>query len=217
VPQAAPQLGAPVADVLRAIARVRALPRARVERAADAFDLPLGALAGRPFRSLSGGTKQKLLLAIALAAEASLLILDEPTGSLDARARERFFEEFEALPRETTLVLCSHRLDEIRPLVQRVLQLHEGRVAYDGPADPFLARSGLATIDVWADGVDAAEWLARRGFRLGAAGGWHRTVASEAKVSLLAELAAQLGPRLRNLNARDLEAIDLEGKEARDA
>jgi ABC-2 type transport system ATP-binding protein len=216
VPQAAPQLGAPVGEMLAAIARVRDLSRERIERAARAFDLDVPALARRPFRSLSGGTKQKLLIALALAAEAPLLILDEPTGSLDARARERFFECFEALPRETTLVLCSHRLDELRPLVSQVLQLDEGRVAYDGPAGAFLARSGLAALDLWADGPEAAAWLERNGFRRGAGGAWHRTLASAAKVPLLAEAAAALGPRLRNLNARDLEAIELRGA-ARDA
>jgi ABC-2 type transport system ATP-binding protein len=217
VPQAAPQLGAPVGEMLAAIARVRDLPHERIEHTARAFDLDLPALARRPFRSLSGGTKQKLLIALALAAEAALLILDEPTGSLDARARERFFELFEALPQTVTLVLCSHRLDEIRPLVGHVLQLHEGRVAYDGPADAFLARSGLAAIDVWAEGAEAAEWLARRGFRRGVGGAWHRTVESAAKVPLLTEAAAALGPRLRNLNARDLEAIELVSAGPQDA
>jgi len=217
VPQAAPQLGAPVAEMLAAISRVRGLPRERIEGAARGFDLDLAALARRPFRSLSGGTKQKLLIALALAAGAELLILDEPTGSLDARARERFFDLFETLPEATTLVLCSHRLDEIRPLVGHVLQLHDGRVAYDGPAGDFLARSGRAALDVWADGAEAAAWLEQRGFRRGASGSWHRTVESAAKLPLLAEAAAALGPRLRNLNARDLEAIELPAAEARDA
>lgn len=211
VPQAAPQLGAPVAELLAAIARVRGLAPARIDAIARAFDLDLAALGRRPFRALSGGTKQKLLIALALATDASLLILDEPTGSLDARARERFFDLFEALPADTTLVLCSHRLDEIRPLVGQVLALHEGRVAYDGPADAFLARSGLAALDVWAEGPEAAAWLAGHGFRRGAAGAWHATVASARKMPLLVEASAALGPRLRNLNVRDLESLELEG------
>ena len=211
VPQAAPQLAAPVGDVIGAIARVRGLERAAIERAARVFDLDLAALAARPFRSLSGGTKQKLLIALALAADASLLILDEPTGSLDARARERLFDRFDALPADTTVLLCSHRFDELRPLVDQVLQLQDGRVVYDGPADAFLARSGLAALDVWADGADAAAWLAARGFRRGASGAWHATVASHAKLPLLAEAAAALGPALRNLNARDLEWLELPG------
>jgi hypothetical protein len=98
-----------------------------------------------------------------------------------------------------------------------VLQLDEGRVAYDGPAQAFLARSGRAALDVWAEGAEAEAWLAARGFRCGAGGAWHRTVSSEAKLPLLAEAAAALGPRLRNLNARDLEAIELPAAEPRDA
>jgi ABC-2 type transport system ATP-binding protein len=217
VPQAAPQFGAPVGEMLAAIARVRDLPTDRIQQKARAFDLDLAALVRRPFRSLSGGMKQKLLIALALAADASLLILDEPTGSLDASARERFFELFEALSPTTTLVLCSHRLDEIRPLVSQVLQLDDGRVAHDGPADAFLARSGLAALDVWADGDAASEWLMRRGFRRGASGAWHLTIESAAKMPLLAEATAALGPQLRNLNARDLEMIELRATGVPDA
>jgi ABC-type multidrug transport system ATPase subunit len=209
VPQVAPQLGAPVAEVVGAIARVRGLARERIARLAGAFDLDLAALGRQPFRLLSGGTKQKLLIALAFAADARLLILDEPTGSLDARARERFFELFDALAPDVTLVLCSHRLEEVRPLVDQVLLLQEGRVAYDGPAAAFLERSALATLDVLADGDEAAAWLAERGFRRGPSGVWRRTVDAREKLRLLAELPAALGPSLRNLNARDLDALEI--------
>jgi ABC-type multidrug transport system ATPase subunit len=209
VPQAAPQLGAPAGEVVRAIARVRGIGRERVEQLARAFDLDLSVLAGQPFRALSGGTKQKLLIALAFAAEAALLILDEPTGSLDSRARERFFELFDGLSPDTTLVLCSHRLDEIRPLVDHVLLLDEGRVAYQGPADAFLADCAIASIDVWVEGESAEAWLRARGFRSTPTGAWRRTMSHAEKTKLLPELVGELGPRLRNLNARDLEAIEL--------
>jgi ABC-2 type transport system ATP-binding protein len=211
VPQIAPQLGAPVADVVRAVAHVRGLPREAIERVARELELDLGAVARTPFRSLSGGTKQKLLIALALSARASLLILDEPTGSLDARARERFFALFEALAADATLVLCSHRLDEIRPLVDHVLRLEEGRIAYDGPAGALLDRSALAAIDVWVEGEEAAAWLLARGFRRTPAGVWRRTLDHAEKMKLLPELSRELGPRLRNLVARDLDGIDLGG------
>jgi ABC-type multidrug transport system ATPase subunit len=209
VPQIAPQLGAPVGEVLAAVAGVRALDPGHVARLAAAFDLDLGALAEAPFRSLSGGTKQKLLITLAFASDARLLILDEPTGSLDARARERFFELLDAFAPEATLVLCSHRLDEIRPLVDHVLLLHEGRVRYDGPADAFLAERALAAVDVWADGEAAGTWLAARGFRRSASGAWRRTATQAEKLTLLAELGRELGPALRNVNARDLETVEL--------
>ena len=209
VPQIAPQLGAPVDEVVGAIARVRALPRERVVRLARALDLDLDAIGRRPFRSLSGGMRQKLLIALAFATDAGLLILDEPTGSLDVRARERFFELFEALGPEVTLILCSHRLDEIRPLVGQVLLLEEGRVAYDGPVRAFLERSALATIDVWAEGDEAAVWLASHGFRRQASGAWRCTADARTKLRLLAEVPSALGAQLHDLSTRDLEALDL--------
>ncbi len=189
VPQIAPQLSAPVDEIVRAIARVRGLSPASVARVASELELDLAALGRRPFRSLSGGTRQKLLIALALSSGASLLILDEPTGSLDARARERFFGLFEALAPEVTLVLCSHRLDEIRLLVDHVLRLEDGRIAYDGSAAALLDRCALAAIDVWADGETASAWLLARGFRRSPAGVWHRTLAHADKLKLLAEIS----------------------------
>jgi ABC-type multidrug transport system ATPase subunit len=211
VPQIAPQLAAPVAEVVRAIARVRGLEVASVARLASELEVDLGALARRPFRSLSGGTKQKLLIALALASGATLLILDEPTGSLDARARERFFALFDALAAEATLVLCSHRLDEIRLLVDHVLRLEEGRITYDGPAAALLDRCAFAVIDVWVEGEQACAWLLARGFRRTPAGAWHRTLPYAEKLKLLPEISRELGSALKNLSARDLEGIDPAG------
>jgi ABC-type multidrug transport system ATPase subunit len=209
VPQTAPQIATPLGELLDALARVRGIERARIERMARALELDAHALALRPFRSLSGGTKQKILVALAFASGASLLLLDEPTGSLDARARERFFELFASLPAETTLLLCSHRLDEIRPLVDHVLLLQEGRLAYDGEAAAFLARCALSILEVRVDGREAEDWLLARAFRRSPAGVWQRTVDHAEKMKLLAELPSALGARLRNVNARDLEGLDL--------
>jgi len=209
VPQIPPQLAAPVDEVVRAVEQVRELARGTVAQVARELDLDLAAVGRRPFRSLSGGMKQKVLIALALASRAELLILDEPTGSLDARSRERFFALFDALAEDVTLVLCSHRLDEIRPLVDHVLWLEEGRVAYDGPAAALLSRSTLAAIDVWVEGEEAAAWLRARGFRRSSAGVWRRTLAHADKMKLLPELMRELGPRLQNLCARDLEGLDL--------
>jgi ABC-2 type transport system ATP-binding protein len=198
VSQIAPQLAAPVAELVAAIARVRALEQGAIAHAARELDLDLEPIARRPFRSLSGGTKQKLSIALALASGAYCLILDEPTGSLDARARERFFALFEALTPTVTLLLCSHRLDEIRSLVDHVLLLDDGRIAFDGPAGAFLERCARA-----------AAWLLARGFRRTPSGVWRSTVSRADKMKLLPEISRELGPRLRDLSARDLDGIDL--------
>ena len=208
VPQIAPQLAAPVGELVGAVARVRGLPAAAIEDAVRALGLDLALLAPRPFRSLSGGTKQKLLIALAFAAPVALLVLDEPTGSLDAVSRERFFSLFERRGDGATLLLCSHRLEEIRPLVDDVLVLNEGRLAWQGSVERFLAECGIAQLEVWADGEAAAAWLANEGFRRMVGGPWLRTASAAEKMRLLAEIPRALGSALQNLNARDLEAID---------
>lgn len=134
VPQVAPQLAAPVGDVLRLASATRGIERARIARFAERLALDLDAIAARPFRNLSGGMKQKVLLALAFASDVSLLVLDEPTASLDAGARERFFGLCAELPDSTTVVLCSHRPDELSQLATHVVELAEGRVAFDGAA-----------------------------------------------------------------------------------
>jgi ABC-type multidrug transport system ATPase subunit len=209
VPQAPPQLGARVDELVAAVTRVRGIERTAVERFAAALELDLREQGSHPFRTLSGGMKQKFLIALAFSAGASLLLFDEPTGSLDARARERFFELFDELDPRTTLILCSHRLEEIRPLVDHVLFLEDGCLVYDGAAASFLDRCTVSVLEVWADGNAAHVWLSSRGFRPTAAGVWLRNATHAEKMKLLTELAAELGSSLRNVNARDLERLDL--------
>lgn len=208
VPQVAPQLAATVVEVVRAVARVRGFAPPALEGLARNLDLDLRAVGSRPFRSLSGGNKQKLLIALAFASRASLLVLDEPTASLDARGRERFLELFDGLPRGTTVLLCSHRLEEVRPLVDEVLVLEEGRLAWHGSAAAFLEGGSRSQLEVWAEGGSAHAWLRERGFRSMPAGNWILGVDHAEKMKLLALIPLALGGGLRNLNARDLERLD---------
>jgi ABC-type multidrug transport system ATPase subunit len=132
MPQIAPPIDAPVRELVRAVAALRGLPLARIEALADHLGLPLHAIAGSRFAELSGGTKQKLLGALALASAAPVLVCDEPTANLDARARAAFFATVEGRAADSVLILCSHRVDEIRDHVDRVVELREGRVVADG-------------------------------------------------------------------------------------
>jgi ABC-type multidrug transport system ATPase subunit len=90
VPQVAPQLGATVHEVVRTVSELRSLSAERIGLMAERVELSIQPLARKSFRSLSGGMKQKLLVALAFASDASLYILDEPTASLDTAARARF-------------------------------------------------------------------------------------------------------------------------------
>jgi len=206
VPQIAPSFAVPVGELLLALVRIRGASLARVEELAGRLDLDLGSLRRQPFRGLSGGTKQKILIALALASGASLLILDEPTGSLDAWSRERFPALLEDCAPGATVLFCSHRLGEVRQLVDHVLVLHEGRLVHDGPADAFLDSSTRGLLEVRAEGSAAARWLEGRGFRRGGGDWWLFSAAPAEKLGLLAELGPALGPALRDVIARDGEA-----------
>lgn len=141
VPQVAPALSATVGEVVRLVTNTRDLDVAEVSRVASLFDLDLPRASAQVFRNLSGGMKQKLLLSIAFASRPRLMVLDEPTASLDVRAREQFFTLCSQLDPEVTLLLCSHRVEELRHLAARVVALEEGRVTFDGPAAEYLAKA----------------------------------------------------------------------------
>ncbi|NCO16043.1 MAG: ATP-binding cassette domain-containing protein [Alphaproteobacteria bacterium] len=100
----------------------------------------LEALAGEPARALSGGEAQRLALARALAARPRLLLLDEPTASLDPAATAAI----EALigrvaAQGTTVLLVTHDAGQVRRLADRALFLHAGRVTEDAPAARLLS------------------------------------------------------------------------------
>lgn len=209
VPQIAPRLAAPVREVVAAVATLRDLDHERVRAVCRDLDLDLTGVAARPFRALSGGMRQKLLIALALAGEPELLVLDEPTASLDPRARQRFFELVDGLTHRPTLLLCSHRLEEIRHLVDRVLVLEEGRVAYHGAAREFLNRLSGGAIEVLTRAEEAQRWLGQHGFHESLGGWWVRTAANRERLELLRELVARFGDRVEDLIVHDGERLEL--------
>lgn len=95
---------------------------------------------------LSGGLKQRLALAVALLSDPPILVLDEPTASLDIRAREDFLLLLRDLKRGgKTMVFSSHHLDEVTALADRVLLLEGGRLVVDSPPDQLERRLGWET------------------------------------------------------------------------
>jgi ATP-binding cassette subfamily B protein len=89
---------------------------------------------------LSGGQWQRVALARALLAVrggAGLLILDEPTASLDVRAETELFERFLELTRDVTTILVSHRLSSVRH-ADRIVVIDGGRVVEDGTHEQLM-------------------------------------------------------------------------------
>jgi len=100
---------------------------------------------GRRFEDgvdLSGGEWQKVALARAYMREAQLLILDEPTAALDARAEYEVFVRFNELMAGRMAVVISHRFSTVR-MADRIVVLGEGRVLEEGTHDALLARGAL--------------------------------------------------------------------------
>ncbi|VTU34307.1 ABC transporter ATP-binding protein [Variovorax sp. PBL-E5] len=112
-------------------------PHAKREAMAALGRVGLGALAERNARTLSGGQQQRMALARAWALQPQVLLLDEPTASLDPTAKR----DVEALIADAahgrTLVFASHNLGQVKRLASRVIYLEQGRVLADLPVHDF--------------------------------------------------------------------------------
>jgi ATP-binding cassette subfamily B protein len=108
--------------------------------------LPLGydQVLGKRFNTgieLSGGEWQKIAIARAYMRDADILVLDEPTAALDARAEYEVFQRFRDLSRGKTALLISHRFSTVR-MADRILVLEHGQVVESGSHEALLAMQG---------------------------------------------------------------------------
>lgn len=115
--------------------------RERQTRSTELLSLVgLEGLAGRPARRLSGGEKQRLSLARALARDPAVLFLDEPTASLDPAATQSIEELVRTISaRGIKVVMATHDLGEAKRLGGEIVLLHRGRIIESGPAERFFA------------------------------------------------------------------------------
>ena len=105
-----------------------------VDEALDLVDL--AERAGSRFRTLSGGEKQRLNLALALIGRPDLYFLDEPTAGMDPAARRRTWAVIEALRDEgAAVLLTTHFIDEAQHLADRVAVMARGRLLADDTPD----------------------------------------------------------------------------------
>ena len=97
----------------------------------------LGEQADQKIRTLSGGQRRRLDVAIGIIGRPELLFLDEPTAGFDPQARREFHELIHRLTdlEDTTILLTTHDLDEAEKLADRILILAGGRIVADGSAE----------------------------------------------------------------------------------
>ena len=116
-------------------------------------------LAARPWRVLSQGERQRVLIGRALMAKPRVLILDEPCAGLDPAAREHFLQFIQRLGRRKnspTLIFVTHHVEEIMPVFSHVLLLKGGRTVAGGPRGRVMTSRALsdafqAPIRLWKE------------------------------------------------------------------
>ena len=93
-------------------------------------------LKNKSFADLSGGQRQKVLLARSLCATSSLLILDEPSNNLDSKSKENLYETIENLNKKgITIIMITHDLDHGNLIGNKILSLREDTIFYGSTAD----------------------------------------------------------------------------------
>src|SRR5262245_48345231 len=126
-----------------------ATPSARdIEVAEEMLDL-LGIvhLSDQPYTEISGGERQITLVARALAQEPKILVMDEPTASLDFGNQVRVLSEIKALAgRGIAVILSTHDPDQAFLCAQRVAILHQGRLAHVGPPERVITPAILRQV-----------------------------------------------------------------------
>ena len=166
VPQLPPPLGLTVGQLIHFSAGLCGAAPARMLDVAKRLGLDAEAFRNRIFSKLSGGQKQKLLIAVALGRDTNLLIMDEPAANLDPDARRTFFELLAERSQHATMLISSHRLDEVAQLVQRVVELDHGQICLDD----HVAESGALDdvlqchLELCRPEASAARTLAEWGF-----------------------------------------------------
>lgn len=151
VPQEAVFYDWDVTTTMRFYARLKKADPARIPLLLE--QLGLAEHSAKPVPALSGGLKQRLALAIARLDEPPVLLLDEPTASLDAQARRDYLQLLTGLRQAgKTIVFASHRLEEVEALANRVLLLEQGRLVETVAANELRTR--------FAPEVEMAVWVA---------------------------------------------------------
>jgi ABC-2 type transport system ATP-binding protein len=134
---------------LNVYARLYGLPRRADTVARLARDLQIETLLDRPSGKLSSGQKTRVALAKALLNEPELLLLDEPTASLDPDTGDWVRGYLESYRARTgaTILLASHNMAEVERLCSQVLMLKTGRIVDRGSPDELIDRYGRTNLE----------------------------------------------------------------------
>ena len=131
VPQLPPPIKLSIEELMQYISISADVDKELIKHYADEMKLDISANLNKSFFKLSGGMKQKLLIAISLAKKSSIIIYDEPTANLDPKARDDFYRLLKQNEDEKILLFVTHRLEEVKNLVNRQIYMDMGKIVSD--------------------------------------------------------------------------------------
>jgi ABC-2 type transport system ATP-binding protein len=154
-------------EYLRFVASLYHIPEdeavLRIARFANFFDLDADTLAEKPLSAYSKGMRQKVVITSALLHNPRVVFFDEPLNGLDANAALSFKTLITSLARDgKTIVYCSHILDVVERVCERVVIIHEGRLVADGTAAELREQAGEPTLERVFNKLTATEHLLAR-------------------------------------------------------
>lgn len=131
VPQIPPPLRLTVNELLEYSSGITGLDRKRIIDYCETLDFDITPHLTKPFYKFSGGMKQKLLIAFVFARDTDFCIFDEPAANLDSAGRDKFYRLLEKEMRDKSFIMISHRIDEVKHIVNRNIELDLGKVVKD--------------------------------------------------------------------------------------
>ena len=131
VPQLPPPIKLSVSELLSYVCKSSGVDEQRIYHYANEMKFDIKTNLSKSFFKLSGGMKQKLLIAISLAKESEIVIYDEPTANLDPKAREDFYTLIQESKNEKLALFVTHRIEEVEAIVNRKVYMDLGKVVSD--------------------------------------------------------------------------------------
>ncbi len=131
VPQLPPPIKLNLDELMKYIQASSNVEKELIMHYANEMKLDIKSNMYKSFFKLSGGMKQKMLIAISLAKKSEIIIYDEPTANLDPKARDDFYRLLKENEKEKISLFVTHRLDEVKEIVNRQIYMDLGKIISD--------------------------------------------------------------------------------------
>lgn len=131
VPQLPPPIKLSLDELMQYIQASANVEKDLIMHYANEMKLDIKSNLYKSFFKLSGGMKQKMLIAISLAKKSDIIIYDEPTANLDPKARDDFYRLLKENEKEKISLFVTHRLDEVKEIVNRQIYMDLGKIISD--------------------------------------------------------------------------------------